>query len=195
METLESLELTPLSSDLARVETALRVAVASSDRFLAEVATHLIDAGGKRVRPTLTLCAAYAAGSSTEPVPNEAITGAVQKVAPDMVRDFCNPDFTVTRVLARFKETAPTLKDSAAKPRSPVLRVKWKIDNPDADDTTYTLEARRDGEANWRPISTGKAPLTAVTWEWNTETYPDGWYKVRDGITTAAEVMRVTQEF
>ncbi|TMK61623.1 MAG: polyprenyl synthetase family protein [Actinobacteria bacterium] len=77
METLESLELTPLSSDLARVETALRVAVASSDRFLAEVATHLIDAGGKRVRPTLTLCAAYAAGSSTEPVPDEAITGAV----------------------------------------------------------------------------------------------------------------------
>jgi hypothetical protein len=40
---------------------------------------------------------------------DEAITGAVQKVAPEMVRDFCNPDFTVTRVLVRFKETAPTL--------------------------------------------------------------------------------------
>ncbi|HTR56260.1 MAG TPA: hypothetical protein VMJ10_36555 [Kofleriaceae bacterium] len=77
------------------------------------------------------------------------------------------------------KESLPTLKDSAAKPRSPVLRVKWKIDNPDGDDTEYTLEARRDGEANWRPISTGKPPLTATQWEWNTETYPDGWYKVR----------------
>ncbi|HUJ63488.1 MAG TPA: hypothetical protein VLX92_33545, partial [Kofleriaceae bacterium] len=84
------------------------------------------------------------------------------------------------------KESLPTLKDSAAKPRSPVLRVKWKIDNPDGDDTTYTLEARRDGEANWRPIATGKAPLTATQWEWNTETYPDGWYKVRVTSSDAA---------
>ena len=76
-------------------------------------------------------------------------------------------------------EKLPTLKDSAAKPRSPLLKLKWKIENPDSDETTYTLEARRDGEANWRPISTGKAPLTATTWEWNTETYPDGWYRVR----------------
>ncbi|HEU0034697.1 MAG TPA: hypothetical protein VFQ53_28930 [Kofleriaceae bacterium] len=77
------------------------------------------------------------------------------------------------------KDSLPTLKDSAAKPRSPVLKVKWKIENPDSDDTTYTLEARRDGEANWRPISTGKTPLTSTSWDWNTETYPDGWYRVR----------------
>ena len=68
----------------------------------------------------------------------------------------------------------------------PGVRVKWKIENPDGDDTTYTLEARRDGEANWRPIATGKTPLTATTWEWNTETYPDGWYKVRVTSSDAA---------
>ncbi|MDQ3368234.1 MAG: hypothetical protein M3680_22650 [Myxococcota bacterium] len=88
------------------------------------------------------------------------------------------------------KENLPTLKDSAAKPRSPVLKLKWKIENPDGDDTTYELEARRDGEANWRPVSTGqgtgKAPLTATTWDWNTETYPDGWYRVRVTASDAA---------
>jgi PQQ-like domain len=84
------------------------------------------------------------------------------------------------------KESLPTLKDLAAKPRSPVLRIKWKIDNGDGDDTTYTLEARKDGEANWRPISTGKTPLTATTWEWNTETYPDGWYRLRVTASDAA---------
>lgn len=84
------------------------------------------------------------------------------------------------------KEPLPTLKDSAAKPRSPTLRVKWKVENPDSDDTAYTLEARRDGEANWRPIQTGKAPLTATSWEWNTETYPDGWYRVRVTASDAA---------
>ncbi|MCE9573616.1 MAG: hypothetical protein K8W52_10710 [Deltaproteobacteria bacterium] len=77
------------------------------------------------------------------------------------------------------KETTPTLKDSASKPRSPVLRLKWKIENPDSDDTSYKLEVRRDGVADWRTITTGKAPLTATTWEWNTETFPDGWYRVR----------------
>ena len=77
------------------------------------------------------------------------------------------------------RDSSPTLKESAGKPRSPLLRVKWKVDNADGDDTTYQLEARRDGEANWRPIATGKAPLTATSWEWNTETYPDGWYRVR----------------
>jgi hypothetical protein len=84
------------------------------------------------------------------------------------------------------KETLPTRKDSAAKPRSPILRVKWKIENPDGDETAYMLEARRDGEANWRPIQTGKAPLTATSWEWNTETYPDGWYRVRVTASDAA---------
>jgi hypothetical protein len=84
------------------------------------------------------------------------------------------------------KEKLPTLKDSAAKPRSPVLTIKWKVDNADGDDTTYTLEARREGEANWRPIATGKTPLTATQWDWNTETYPDGWYKVRVTSSDAA---------
>lgn len=84
------------------------------------------------------------------------------------------------------KESLPTLKDLAAKPRSPVLRLKWKVENPDGDDTFYTLEVRRDGEANWRQISTGKQPLTLTTWEWNTETYPDGWYRLRVTASDAA---------
>jgi hypothetical protein len=84
------------------------------------------------------------------------------------------------------KETLPTLKDLAAKPRSPVLKLKWKIENPDSDDTQYTLEVRRDGEANWRSVNVGKTPLTATTWDWNTETYPDGWYKVRVTASDAA---------
>ena len=84
------------------------------------------------------------------------------------------------------KDSGPTLKDAAAKPRNPLLKLKWKVENPDSDDTQYTLEARRDGEANWRPIATGKTPLTATTWEWNTETYPDGWYRVRVTASDAA---------
>src|SRR5207253_11381226 len=62
-----SLDLPPLPGDLARVETGLRDAVASDDQFLADVAAHLVKAGGKRIRPALTLCAAYAVGGAGEP--------------------------------------------------------------------------------------------------------------------------------
>jgi heptaprenyl diphosphate synthase len=72
-----TLALPSLASDLARVEESLHEAVRTPDRFLAEVASHLIGAGGKRIRPTLTLCAAYAATDSAGPVSDDAVTGAV----------------------------------------------------------------------------------------------------------------------
>ena len=47
-----------MEDDLARLEPELRGSVTSGDAFLDEVTTHLIDAGGKRLRPGLALAAA-----------------------------------------------------------------------------------------------------------------------------------------
>ena len=77
MRPAETLELAPLPADLHRVEGALRDAVRSPDRFLDEVASHLVTAGGKRIRPVLTLCAAYAASGSDVAATESAVTGAV----------------------------------------------------------------------------------------------------------------------
>ena len=52
------LSLPEMENDLRRLEPELRLAVKSGDRFLDEVTTHLIDAGGKRLRPGLALAAA-----------------------------------------------------------------------------------------------------------------------------------------
>ena len=71
-----SVQLAPVAPDLARVESALRESVQSADPFLAEVAAHLIGAGGKRIRPTLALCAAYAASGPTA-ASADAVTGSV----------------------------------------------------------------------------------------------------------------------
>ncbi len=68
--------LIPLADDLARVEQTLHGAVRTADPFLADVAAHLIEAGGKRIRPTLALCATYASSSATR-ANDDAITGAV----------------------------------------------------------------------------------------------------------------------
>lgn len=54
------LDLPLLADDLHRVEEELRAAVVTEDPFLTEVARNLIVAGGKRLRPVLSLAAAYA---------------------------------------------------------------------------------------------------------------------------------------
>jgi len=77
MQLAESLGLAPLESDLGRVEVRLHEVVDHDDRFLGEVASHLMTAGGKRIRPALALCAAYASSGTTGPATADAVTGAV----------------------------------------------------------------------------------------------------------------------
>jgi heptaprenyl diphosphate synthase len=66
-----------LADDLVRVEAALRSSVQTGDPFLTDVASHLIGAGGKRIRPALALCAGYAAGGPDGPVSDDVVTAAV----------------------------------------------------------------------------------------------------------------------
>lgn len=75
---VEGLGLTHMPGDLARVEETLQRAVRSDDPLLSDVAAHLVSAGGKRVRPMLTVCAAYAGSpdGADAAASEEAITGA-----------------------------------------------------------------------------------------------------------------------
>ena len=73
----------PLSSvpalrrDLERVESQLRQSVQAEDPFLTEVASHLILAGGKRVRPAFAVTAAATGRPSMGESSAEVISGAV----------------------------------------------------------------------------------------------------------------------
>src|SRR5262245_49361992 len=77
MNPVEALGVASLVGDLDRLEQRLRASVDHDDPFLAEVGSHLIGAGGKRIRPTLTLCAGYAALGGANPVSDDLITGGV----------------------------------------------------------------------------------------------------------------------
>ena len=74
MSLSDLLRLPDLDGDLQRVDEALRCAVRSEDPFLSEVASHLITAGGKRLRPALAVAAAVAGGAT---VSDDVIQGAV----------------------------------------------------------------------------------------------------------------------
>jgi heptaprenyl diphosphate synthase len=66
-----------LRDDLTRVEDALHEAVASGEEFLAEVARHLVLAGGKRLRPALVLAAATACRSEPAAASDDVVQGGV----------------------------------------------------------------------------------------------------------------------
>ena len=66
MNVVEALRLPGIEEALGRVEESLAASTAGEDPFLAEVAVHLVQAGGKRLRPALVLAAASACGAGPE---------------------------------------------------------------------------------------------------------------------------------
>ena len=69
------LNLPQLEENLNRVEAALQGSVGSEDPFLTEVAGHLVQAGGKRLRPALAVAAAGVV--SSDAVTDDVIQGGV----------------------------------------------------------------------------------------------------------------------
>ncbi len=63
-----------LAGEMGRIESALRASTRSMDPFLSEVAGHLANAGGKRIRPALTAAAAVAGGGL---ITDEVIAGGI----------------------------------------------------------------------------------------------------------------------
>jgi heptaprenyl diphosphate synthase len=60
--------------DRVRIEEAMRAAVVTSDPYLTEIASHLIVAGGKRLRPALAVAAGQVGG---EPATDDVVQGGV----------------------------------------------------------------------------------------------------------------------
>jgi hypothetical protein len=64
-------------------------------------------------------------------------------------------------------------------PRSTILKLRWKVENPDGDDLIYRLYFREQNETVWRTLAGVVGdPLTKAEYDWNTEGIPDGLYIV-----------------
>lgn len=65
-----------MTGDLARVDAELAASVQSTIPFLTEIASHLITAGGKRIRPGFCIAAAATAHNEDQPAIHDVIRGA-----------------------------------------------------------------------------------------------------------------------
>ncbi|HEX8497102.1 MAG TPA: polyprenyl synthetase family protein [Actinomycetales bacterium] len=66
-----------LEEGMERVEAELREAVRHVDAYIDGASTHLVDAGGKRLRPLLTLLAGQLGTGQAGPVPDDVVKAAV----------------------------------------------------------------------------------------------------------------------
>jgi len=64
-----------MQDDRQRVESALLEAVRTPDAYLTEIASHLITAGGKRLRPVMSIAAAQVGGSAR--VSEQVVQGGI----------------------------------------------------------------------------------------------------------------------
>lgn len=74
------------------------------------------------------------------------------------------------------KEKKPD--DPRPKQASALKRVSWRATSKDGDVLVYRLYYRADGDDVWVPVPLDK-PLKKLEYWWDTESVPDGWYKVK----------------
>lgn len=74
MAQLPFVSIPGMPDDIERIEVALFQSVRTADSYLDEIASHLISAGGKLLRPVLTLAAAQVAGG---PASDDAVQGGI----------------------------------------------------------------------------------------------------------------------
>ena len=90
------------------------------------------------------------------------------------------PSGSAGALMAALGSSAPAGPPASGKVRSPIMKVRWKIENPDGDELVYRLWFREEGELNWKPLAaTDREPLTKTEYDWNTEAVPDGNYVIK----------------
>ena len=74
-----------------------------------------------------------------------------------------------------------TLPSSGAQPpsHSNILKLTWKVSNPDNDELRYRLAYKLEGQSVWRDITTPDEVVTKTEYEWDTSGLPEGLYRIR----------------
>jgi hypothetical protein len=73
---------------------------------------------------------------------------------------------------------APAAGTAAVRAHTPIIKLRWKVENLDGDELDYRLAFREVNEATWRQLGPAE-PLLKPEYDWNTEGVPDGSYVVR----------------
>jgi hypothetical protein len=74
--------------------------------------------------------------------------------------------------------TSPKIEEERPKPATPIKEIHWRASDKDGDTLVYRLFYQADGDETWVPAFLDK-PLKKMEYSWNTESIPDGWYRIK----------------
>jgi hypothetical protein len=72
-----------------------------------------------------------------------------------------------------------TASGGEAPKRESVVKITWKIDNPDSDPLRFRLHYRREGQSLWRDVLRDGEVLSKTEYDWDTQALPEGKYRIR----------------
>lgn len=110
----------------------------------------------------------------------------------------CLPQNQRARITDVYLDAGTAPATPAPRVHSSLLKLRWKVENPDNDELVHRLSFRLDGETVWRPLG-GPDPLAKAEYDWNTESVPDGRYVIRvwasdEKVTPADRALDTTFE-
>lgn len=106
------------------------------------------------------------------------------EVTIPFVTDNVRPVVTEVSATAKGGPTREPTKEvpmSGAEPpkHESVVKLTWKVDNPDADALRYRVAFKREGQAQWRDALKTDEVHTKTELDWETSALPEGKYRVR----------------
>ena len=109
---------------------------------------------------------------------------ALSEVTIPFVTENARPIVTEVNAVAKggpTKEPAKDIPASGGEPgkHDPVVKVTWKVENPDSDALRYRVAFKKEGHTEWRDALKPDDVQTKAELEWDTSALPEGKYRVR----------------
>ncbi|MBX3203511.1 MAG: hypothetical protein KF764_00520 [Labilithrix sp.] len=115
---------------------------------------------------------------------SRAPNATLSEVTIPFVTDNVRPVITEVSASTKAGPTKEPVKEvpaSGGEPpkRDSVVKVTWKVDNPDADPLRYRVAFKREGQTQWRDALKADEVHTKAELDWETSALPEGKYRVR----------------
>jgi hypothetical protein len=131
--------------------------------------------------PVLQSLSLYSQTQNQKPEVLSLEIGEKQKPAPEKPKAESpggeKPDSSDESETQRKGSERPT-EEFRPKPASTIERISWRAQDKDGDTLVYRLFYRADGDDTWILITRDK-PLKKTEYLWDTESIPDGWYRIK----------------
>jgi hypothetical protein len=77
----------------------------------------------------------------------------------------------------------PPAAAASRAPKSTLVKIRWKVENPDGDTLNYRLFVREEKDPVWKPLGGPEPMVGKVEFDWQTEAIPDGHYLAKVIVT------------